>query len=392
MTAWANWSGKLTAEPQRVVPVATEEAIRAELVAASQSGTTVRTAGSTHSHYPLLPTDGVILDTRPLNGVVRTDPEAGTATILAGTRIQHVGRPLLDAGLGLTNQGDIDQQAIGGAVGTGTHGTGRSLGNFSSAVRSMRLVLASGDIVDCSAEEEPELFQAARLSLGAVGVATEITLAVSPAYRLEEHVWLEEFESVMDRIDELVAATRHFEYFWYPGQERAICKAIDLTDREPEYPLASEGSRCGWSFEVLPNVRVVPHTEMEYAVPANDGPACVAAIRELLAAEFPAVEWPIEYRTLAADDVWLSPANGRATVTISIHEAVALDEEPYYRAAEEIFRSFGGRPHWGKVHYLHADDLEGDYARWGDWWRVRDQYDPQGILLNDHLQRMAAPR
>jgi len=388
MVAWSNWSGKLTAEPARVVPVATEEGIRAEVLAASASGTTVRTAGTTHSHHPLLPTDGVILDTRPLAGLVRADADARTATFRAGTKIQMAGRPLLEHGLGLKNQGDIDQQAIGGAVSTGTHGTGPSLGSFSSAVEGVRLMLVDGSIVDCSADNEPELFEASRLSLGAIGVMSEVTLSVREAYRLDEHGWLEPFESVMERIDELVAATRHFEYFWYPGQERAICKAIDETDEPPRYPLGGEGERRGWSFEVLPNVRVDPHTEMEYSVPAENGPACVEAIRSLLASDFPDAQWPIEYRTVAADDVWISPANGRATVTISIHEAVEKDDEPYYRAAEEIFRSFGGRPHWGKMHYLSGDDLAGDYERWDDWWRVRDSVDPDGILLNHRLREL----
>ncbi len=312
MVGWSNWSGKLRAEPARVVPVATEEGIRAELLAAVQAGTTVRTAGTAHSHHPLLPTDGVILDTRPLAGLVAADRDAATATFRAGTKIQAAGRPLLDHGLGLRNQGDIDQQALAGAIATGTHGTGPTLGNFSSAVVGARLVLTDGSIVDCSARQEPDLFELARLSLGAVGVMSEVTLAVREAYRLAEHLWLEPFESVMDRIDDLVAATRHFEYFWYPGQERAICKAIDETDEPCRYPLGKEGERLGWSFEVLPNVRVDPHTEMEYSVPAEHGPACVKAIHELLTTDFPDVAWPIEYRTVAADDVWISPARGRA--------------------------------------------------------------------------------
>ena len=123
-------------------------------------------------------------------------------------------------------------------------------------------------------------------------------------------------------------------------------------------------------------------------LPAEHGPECVAAIRELLATDFPDVQWPIEYRTVAADDVWLSPANGRATVTISIHEAVERDDKPYYRAAEQIFRSFGGRPHWGKVHYLQGDDLVNDYARYRDWWRVRDELDPGSVFLNDRLRAL----
>ncbi|MBJ81936.1 MAG: hypothetical protein CL462_03430 [Acidimicrobiaceae bacterium] len=388
MAEWKNWSGKLSAEPQRIVQVGTVDAIRSELFAARDGGWSVRTAGTAHSHYPLLPTNGVILDTRPLSGLVSVDAEAMTATFRAGTKIHACGRPLLEHGLGLLNQGDIDQQSVGGAIATGTHGTGVELGSFSSAVTELSVLLVDGSVVTCNPDCEPDLFEAARLSLGAVGVVLEVTLQVREAYRLEEQRWLEPLESVMERIDELVTATRHFEYFWYPGQDRAICKSIDITEEPGRYPLGDEGQRLAWSFEVLPNQRLDPHTEMEYSLPTEHGPSCVAEIKNLLSSNYPNVLWPIEYRTVAADNVWLSPTRGRATVTVSVHEDVERDETPYYKDAETVFRAHGGRPHWGKVHYLSGEDLAADYDHWQDWWRVRDDVDPTGVLLNDALRKL----
>ena len=388
MAEWKNWSGKLSANPQRIVQVGTVDAIRSELLAARNGGWTVRTAGTTHSHYPLLPTDGVILDTRPLSGLVSVDADAMTATFRAGTKIHACGRPLLEHGLGLLNQGDIDQQSVGGAIATGTHGTGVDLGSFSSAVTELLILLVDGSVVTCTPDREPDLFEAARLSLGAVGVILEVTLQVREAYRLEEQRWLEPFESVMERIDELVTATRHFEYFWYPGQDRAICKSIDIPEEPSRYPLGDEGQRLAWGFEVLPNQRLDPHTEMEYSIATERGPSCVAEIKNLLSSNHPDVLWPIEYRTVAADNVWLSPARGRATVTVSIHEDVERDETAYYKDAETVFRAHGGRPHWGKVHYLSGEDLAADYDHWQDWWRVRDEVDPTGVLLNDVLGKL----
>ena len=388
MAEWKNWSGKLSANPQRIVQVGTVDAIRSELFAARDGGWSVRTAGTAHSHYPLLPTNGVILDTRPLSGLVSVDAEAMTATFRAGTKIHACGRPLLEHGLGLLNQGDIDQQSVGGAIATGTHGTGVELGSFSSAVTELSVLLVDGSVVTCTPDREPDLFEAARLSLGAVGVVLEVTLQVREAYRLEEQRWLEPLESVMERIDELVTATRHFEYFWYPGQDRAICKSIDITEEPGRYPLGDEGQRLAWGFEVLPNQRLDPHTEMEYSIPTEHGPSCVAEIKNLLSSNYPDVLWPIEYRTVAADNVWLSPARGRSTVTVSIHEDVERDETAYYKDAETVFRAHGGRPHWGKVHYLSGEDLAADYDHWQDWWRVRDEVDPTGVLLNDALRKL----
>jgi len=388
MAEWKNWSGKLSAEPQRIVQVGTVDAIRSELSAARDGGWSVRTAGTAHSHYPLLPTTGVILDTRPLSGLVSVDAEAMTATFRAGTKIHACGQPLLEHGLGLLNQGDIDQQSVGGAIATGTHGTGVELGSFSSAVTELSVLLVDGSIVTCSPDCEPDLFEAARLSLGAVGVVLEVTLQVREAYRLEEQRWLEPLESVMERIDELVTATRHFEYFWYPGQDRAICKSIDITEEPGRYPLGDEGKRLAWSFEVLPNQRLDPHTEMEYSLPTEHGPSCIAEIKNLLSSNHPDVLWPIEYRTVAADNVFGSLQHEVATVTVSIHEDVERDETAYYKDAETVFRAHGGRPHWGKVHYLSGEDLAADYDHWQDWWRVRDDADPTGVLLNDALRKL----
>jgi L-gulonolactone oxidase len=125
---------------------------------------------------------------------------------------------------------------------------------------------------------------------------------------------------------------------------------------------------------------------MEYSVPAAQGPACMRAIRELILKDFAGLKWPVEYRTLAADDVWLSTAYDRPTVTISVHQDVNEDDEPYFRASEEIFKSFSGRPHWGKVQYLDGTTLAARHPRWGDWWKARDAVDPDGIFLNEYLR------
>lgn len=355
---------------------------------AAAENRSVRVVGAGHSHSPLVVTDDLLVDPTQLSGVVAIDAGAMRVKLRAGTRIADLGAPLREAGLALRNQGDIDRQAIAGALATGTHGTGPTLQNFCASLRGARVVLANGEIVSCSANEEPELFQAVRLSLGAVGLVTEVELAVRDAYRLHEHMWLKDLDEVLDEIDDLTRATRHFEFFWTPPHSRAACKALDVTDDEPIYPLADEGKRLAWSYDVLANDRPIKHTEMEYSVPAESGPACLRAVRDLVRRDFPDLAWPIEYRTVAADDVWLSTAFERPTVTISVHQGIELDDEPVFRACEEIFRSFEGRPHWGKVHYLSGDELAEIHPRWDDWWRVRDLADPEGRFLNPYLKSL----
>jgi len=388
MEPWSNWSGKVTARPTAVRHVKSEADAAALAAEAAAAGTTIRCVGSAHSHSPLVPTDGTIIDLSGLSGIVSVDPERRRARIRSGTAIHALGAPLLDAGLALANQGDIDRQTIAGATATGTHGTGVTLPNLSAAVTGLRLATAAGDLVWADEEENVDLWTAARQHLGAFGIVTEVELRLRSAYRVREQGWTASLDETLPTLDTVVDDHRHFEFFWFPTTDRAVIKATDETDDPAEHPIAEEGSRCGWSHEVLSNSRTWPHTEMEYAVPREQGPACLAAIRDLLRGDFPDMGWPIEYRTLAPDDVWLSVAYQRPTVTISVHVDAREDDEPLFRACEEVFSSFAGRPHWGKVHHRSGRDLRDLHPRWDDWWRVRDALDPSGVFLNDHLRAL----
>ena len=285
----------------------------------------------------------------------------------------------------MINQGDIDEQSIAGATATGTHGTGVTLGNLSNAVLAMELATADGELTQLSPSQNPDLFQAARLHLGAFGIVTRLKLALMPATVLKEHLWEEPLSAVLSKATELIDANRHFEFFWYPGNDVARAKTINATDEPAVYPLGREGERTAWSFEVLPNYRPAPHTEMEYSVPLEGAVDCMREIAQLLQTKHPDVVWPVEFRTLAADNVWLSTAYERTTATISVHQDVAFDETDYYKDCEAIFLAYGGRPHWGKVHYLDARALESAHPRYVDWWQQRDAIDPGGVFLNDYL-------
>ena len=386
MASWNNWSGRQRSKPTALYFIRSEADAAAIVRQAGRAKQSVRIAGAGHSHAPLVVNNGVIVDASGLAGVISTDAAIQRAWVWSGTRIYALGRALHDHGLALKNQGDIDRQAIAGAVATGTHGTGQTLQNLSASVTGIRMITASGDIVECSAERNAELFQAARLGLGAFGIVTQLQLQLREAYRLKEHGWSEPFDVLLPRLDTLVAQSRHFEFFWYPHTDIAVAKSTDATTADPEYPLAEEGSRLAWSYEVLANHRPLLHTEMEYSVPASDGPACMRAIRELIRKDFTGLRWPVEYRTLAADDVWLSTAYERPTVTISVHQDVNENDEPYFRACEEVFNAFSGRPHWGKVHYLDGAALASRHPRWREWWQARDAIDPSGTFLNEYLR------
>ena len=385
MTEWYNWSGRQGGRLRALEFVRSEEQLAALVRQAARSGSSVRVAGAGHSHSALVPTGDTILDLSGFSGVIRADREEKQAWVRAGTQICTLGPALHDLGLALRNQGDIDRQTVAGAIATGTHGTGPELQNLSAMVTGLSLVTAAGEPVVCDAEQEADLWQAGRLGLGALGVVTWVRLALCPAYRLRESGFRSSWPELEDRLADCIRDHERFEFFWYPQSDELLAKATDRTDDPAEYPLAEEGARVGWSYEVLSNHRPFKHTEMEYSLPAELGHECFCELRRLLRSRFPEVAWPVEYRTLAADDVWLSTARGQPTVTISVHQGVQLDETHFFQACEEIFLAFGGRPHWGKLHYLSGAQLAGLHPGWDEWWQVRDRWDPEGLFLNDTL-------
>ncbi|MFT7599801.1 MAG: FAD/FMN-containing dehydrogenase [Acidimicrobiales bacterium] len=391
MSVWSNWSGRQTANPSRVISPASEAEFVAGIEQARNDGVPLRAVGAVHSHSRVAATDGVLVETDNWRGLVAADVEQKRAVLRSGTRVFQAGPLLFRQGMALHNQGDIDRQSIGGAIGTGTHGTGPRLQNFSAAVRGLRVVLATGDIVDCSPHSEPDLFEVARHSLGGVGIVTTVDLAVRDAYKLRETQWFEHPDDVFGRIDQLIADSRHFEFFWDPKRDSCVCKSLAETDQPSEEggslatEVLSDNQRVGWSHEIISSERNNLHTEMEYSVPAEFGPACFAELRALIHERFPDLAWPLEYRTLASDDLWISTASGRETVTISAHEDIALDDRVLFEACEEVFRRYGGRPHWGKVHFQTGSELALAHPNLERWWQTRDRYDPDELFVTPEL-------
>lgn len=356
--------------------------------AAARAGQPLRVAATGHSFVPLCASDGVLLTLTGLHGVVSVDRDAGLATVWAGNTIQQLGPLLRAQGVAMANMGDIDRQGLAGAISTGTHGTGRALGNISTQVHGLRLVTAEGEIVDCDGAREPELFACARVGLGALGVVTQVRLRVLPAYRLHERKWEASFDDCMAGLAGHIAATRHFEFFWRPRTDRCDMKALHPTDALPAAAAGREGERVGWSDEIFPSERTVKFNETEFAVPEAAGPDCLREIRALMRTGHPDVVWPLEYRTLADDEIPLSPAYRRATVTISVHQAADLPYAGFFSDVEAVFRNHGGRPHWGKHHTHEAAALRALYPEWERFTTLRRRLDPKGRFLNPYLRRL----
>jgi FAD-linked oxidoreductase len=423
---WSNWSGGVTCKPRAVIAPKDEVDLAAVLRKADGP---VRFPGTGHSFTPICASNGTLIDLAAFTGLEGVDKDKQTATLAAATPLWQAGALLHAAGYGLKNMGDIDRQTLGGVVGTGTHGTGPTLKSFSGEVAGFRLMLASGEILDCGPTQNPQVYAAGRLSLGMFGPMTEITMNVRPAYKLMEKNFLMPPDELFAQLDNLVSSNRHFEFFWFPYADVCICKSLNETnERAPEprsaqalYERGEKGGsdstvfaainevlpyaplllkpahrlfsqlmpgpgRARWSHEIFPSPRTVRFNEMEYAVPFANGPDCIREIVAIIRKQRINTGFPIEFRSVAADDVWLSPFTQRPSATIAVHQYHRVDTTALFSACESIFRSYEGRPHWGKRHTRKAAEVESLYPQYGAFRALRRNLDPQGKFLNPHLR------
>lgn len=385
---WSNWSGTVQCRPERVLHPASEAEICAAVRAAAAQGVEVRVAGSGHSHPPLVATSGWLLRLDRCCGIESHDAGSLEARLRAGSVLHDLGEPLRERGLAMENLGDVDVQALGGALGTGTHGTGARLGSLCTQVAGLRIIGADGAAIECSPAENARLFAAGRLSLGSLGVTSSVRLRLVPAYRLHERIWREGVEAVLEQLDARVRRHRHFEFFWLPQRDQMECKALDPTQAAPDPLPGRRYERIDHSDRVLPSLREQRFVEMEYALPAASGPEAFLELRAMMQKLHAGVLWPVEYRTLAADDVWLSPAYRRDSVTLSVHQGAGLPFREFFADAEAVFRNHQGRPHWGKWHSADATSLSRLYPRWDEFHGLRRELDPEGRFLNAYLREL----
>src|SRR5580658_8926548 len=370
---WRNWAGNVTATPARWATPRTEAEISASVNDAAGAGLQLRALGSGHSFTPAAATDGLALDLSGWAGIIAADTRSGLVTVRSGTTLRALNAGLAPLGLALANLGDIDVQTVAGALATGTHGTGARLGGMATQIEALDLVLADGSLVSCSASARPELFAAARVGLGAVGVVTAVTLRCVPSFTLAAD---ERPMPVEQLIEEFGA--------------RAAPRLIPALNRFSSVALSARAYTDA-SYRVFVTPRRVHFVESEYAVPRESLPGVLAELRRAVPRLADPVMFPVEVRVAAADDIWLSTAYGRDTAYIAIHQYTGLPYRAYFDLFESVVAAVAGRPHWGKMHTLDAARLGPLYPRFEDFRRVRAEVDPENRFGNAYLGRVFGP-
>ncbi|MFF9341395.1 MULTISPECIES: D-arabinono-1,4-lactone oxidase [unclassified Streptomyces] len=428
-TVWRNWAGNEEARPRRVLRPADTEAVATAVKDAVRDGLRVKAVGSGHSFSGVAVAPDVQLRLDLLDAVDAVDPETGLVTVGAGMPLWKLNPLLASHGLALENMGDIDRQTVSGAISTGTHGSGVRFGGIATQVRALELVLADGSVTVCSPDERPELFAAARVGLGALGIITRVTLQTVPLYALHARDASMPVAETLGRIDELVEENDHFEFFWFPHSEttltrrfrrlpgdaplspigafsRRLDEAVSgpgfealnrLGTRVPRLvpPITRFAARAmssrSWTdhaYRVFASARDVRFHEGEFAIPRAHAAEALRELRAWVDAHGEPVSFPLEVRFTAADDIWLSTAQGRESCYIAFHQYHRMPYRRYFDACQRILGSYGGRPHWGKMHDLGADGLRPRYDRFDDFVALRDSLDPSGVLSNPYLDRV----
>ncbi|MBT2541511.1 FAD-binding protein [Streptomyces sp. ISL-44] len=427
-TAWRNWAGNVSATPARTVTPASVGELQEEVRRAVEQGLRVKAVGTGHSFTAAAATDGVLVRPQALAGIHSIDRAAGTVTVAAGTVLKDLNVALAKEGLSLTNMGDIMEQTVSGATSTGTHGTGRDSASIAAQIRGLALVTADGRLLTCSEKEHPEVFAAARLGIGALGIVTAITFAVEPVFFLTAREEPMGFDRVTAEFDQHFAENEHFEFYWFPHTGNCNTKR----NNRSQGPAAPPGPVSSWiedellsngifqavnslgravpatipaiarvasralsartytdiPYKVFTSPRRVRFVEMEYALPRERVVEALRELRAMVDRSGLRVSFPVEVRTAPADDITLSTASGRETAYIAVHMYRGTPYQAYFTAAERIFTAHGGRPHWGKVHTRDAEYLAGVYPRFAEFTALRDRLDPDRVFGNDYLRRV----
>lgn len=426
---WRNWGRTQSCTPKAVARPQTEHEIRQLVGDARARWGRVKVVGAGHSFTDIACTDGVHVSLDDYNRVVDVDRRNNRVTVQAGIRLRDLNEALAREGLAMSNLGDIAYQSIAGAISTGTHGTGRTFGNLATFVSELTMVLADGSVLRCAPEVDDRTFRAAQVGLGALGILSTVTLRCEPAFSLRANEDAAKLDDVLGSLDELFDSNEHFEFYWFPHTSRAWTKANNRTtdaptprrrwkefqndilmsnvafgalcrvgkarpDRIPNLmrklvaPGVGRIRRVSRSDLVYTSPRLVRFAEMEYAIPRVHAREAIEGVRKVIDANDFKVNFPIEVRVVAPDDILLSPAHGRETCYIAVHLYRGMDYEPYFRAVEELMMRFDGRPHWGKLHFRDAASLRQTYPAYDDFIAVRDALDPSGLFRNDYLDRV----
>ena len=428
MTAvWKNWAGNQVANGLALHKPTSESEIVAIVDYARAAKQHVKVVGHGHSFTDIAVTDGHIVSLDNYNRVLKVSRDALEVTVESGIQLLELNERLDALGYAMPNLGDIAYQSVAGATSTSTHGTGGRMKGLAAQIVALTMVTADGRIIECSPTKNPDIFHIARVGLGALGIISTVTLKVVQSFNLHAIEEPMRLDHVLENIDKYVADNDFFEFFWVPHTGWALTKRNNATDRQPDpsrrvktwwnktvmenyafglvcalgrvvprlipklakaLPSSGRTEYVNKSYKIFASKRIVKFYEMEYAIPRHHLTTALKRVVEMVDAKGFLLNFPVEVRFTAADDIPLSTSSGRDSAYIAVHIYKGMSYRPYFEAVEAIMNDYEGRPHWGKLHFQSLETLSARYPEYKRFADVRNRLDPEGVFTNDYLRRV----
>ena len=427
MPSWSNWAGNQLSKPVRIERPSSESEVVEIVRRAVAEHLRVKVVGSGHSFTGIAVPDEVMIDLAQMNRVVNVDHVGGVITVQAGIVLSDLNAYLESHKLSMPNLGDVTYQTLAGAVSTSTHGTGLQRTGLAAQIRAFKLVTSSGEVLTCDPVHNAEIFHCGRVSLGALGVITEVTLNVVPAFNLRAVEQPMRISHVLDNFAQLIQENDFFEFYWVPHTKWALTKAnnvsMDAIDSPGRFatwynkmfmenyafgllcrvgrlfpklipklatilPSSGRVEYVNVSHRIFSSKRLVKFYEMEYSITLDSLVPALREVMQMVEDRGFLISFPVEVRCTGSDDIPLSTSTGRRSAYIAVHMFKGCEYTEYFAAVETILRKHEGRPHWGKIHNLDASDISSLYPEYQRFIEVRNQLDPEGVFTNDYLRRV----
>jgi FAD-linked oxidoreductase len=427
MPSWINWAGNQQSKPVRIERPTSELEVVEVVRRAVAERLRVKVVGSGHSFTGIAVPDEVMVDLTRMNRVINVDHTRGVITVQAAIVLSDLNAYLELHQLSMPNLGDVTYQTLAGAVSTSTHGTGLQRTGLAAQIRAFKLVAASGEVLACDPGQNAEIFHCGRVSLGALGVITEVTLNVVPAFNLRAVEQPMRISHVLDNFAQLIEENDFFEFYWVPHTKWALTKANNVSTDAIDSPgrfatwynkmfmenyafgllcrvgklfpklipklatiLPSSGrvEYVNVSHRIFSSKRLVKFYEMEYSIALESLVPALREVMQMVEDRGFTISFPVEVRCTGSDDIPLSTSTGRRSAYIAVHMFKGSAYTEYFSAVETILRKYEGRPHWGKIHNLNANDISSLYPEYQRFIEVRNQLDPEGVFTNDYLRRV----
>jgi len=422
-----NWAENVQWNPAEILKPSNEAELIEMIKRANENNKKIRLIGSGHSFTPLCETNQWTMSLDNMQGVI--DREGNIVKLHAGTKLFRIGDELEKLNLSQENLGDINKQSIAGAISTGTHGTGIEFGSIATQIEEITFINGKAEKVVVSENDvDNRLFRAAQLSLGSLGVITEVKVKCSDAFNLELDIRKEKLEDVLANLESILEDNRHFEFYLIPQtnwvQSRYSNKVADaatytskfaafvndivlenwalqlLCEVNRIFPKSAKGvsktlarfisneKKVQKSHRVFSTVRNVKFQEMEYNVPYENYPFVIKELKKMLDKNDYRISFPLEHRFVRKDNILLSPANGRNSAYIACHVYKGMSEKRYFGDLEKLFVEHDGRPHWGKMHTRDAAFFASVYPEFELFNTLRKSNDPNGVFSSPYIERV----